>query len=139
MILIQNSTPDPSVAEDHVAHEDRDGEEAEGQTHDPRDFLALERTFLAYLRTSVALVSFGVVVTQLFVLKKAGPGTGAALGGASEVGGVVIVLVGCVRYFRQQKLLMQRKMAVAGWDLMVILAVLSGVLLAMLVVILVER
>ncbi|MCJ1423667.1 hypothetical protein MMC29_001551 [Sticta canariensis] len=39
---------------------------------DPRDYLSLERTFLAYIRTASALVSVGVVTTQLFVLKKDG-------------------------------------------------------------------
>ncbi|MCJ1263525.1 hypothetical protein MMC22_003395 [Lobaria immixta] len=37
---------------------------------DPRDYLSLERTFLAYIRTASALVSLGVIVTQLFMLKK---------------------------------------------------------------------
>lgn len=40
---------------------------------DPRDYLSLERTFLAYIRTASALVSLGVIVTQLFLLKKVSP------------------------------------------------------------------
>lgn len=49
-----------------------------------RDHLANERTFLAWVRTAIALVSFGVVIAKLrFALPVAsagsglGPGTGA--------------------------------------------------------------
>lgn len=113
--------------------------EEELPIHDPRDFLALERTFLAYVRTSVALVSFGVIVTQLFVLKKAGPAKGAAVGGASEAAGIFVVLVGCMRYFRQQRLLVQGKTMAAGWDLTAVLGVLGGVLVATLAVVLAQK
>lgn len=105
---------------------------------DHRDFLALERTFLSYVRTSIALVSFGVIVTQLFMLPKLNPTIGVAMGCVSEAAGMVIVLVGCVRYFRQQKLLVRGKMVAAGWDLMAILAILGGVLLGIFVVVLVQ-
>ncbi|PYH99674.1 hypothetical protein BO71DRAFT_394154 [Aspergillus ellipticus CBS 707.79] len=37
-----------------------------------RDHLALERTFLAWLRTSLAFASIGIAVTQLFRLNSAG-------------------------------------------------------------------
>ena len=40
---------------------------------DLRDYLALERTFLGWFRTSVSLISFGVIITQLFVLKDVNP------------------------------------------------------------------
>lgn len=127
------------VEEDEEEEEEGDEVAAEGDVEcNPRDFLALERTFLAYVRTSVALVSFGVVVTQLFVLKKLDQGKGAALGGLSEVGGIFIVLVGCVRYFRQQKLLARGKTVAAGWDLMAVETMLAGIILAMFVIILVE-
>lgn len=106
---------------------------------DHRDFLALERTFLSYLRTSTALVTFGVLVTQLFVLKKLNPTIGMAVGAVCEAGGMLIVVLGCVRYFRQQRLLVQRKTVVAGWDLLVVWGVLGGVLVGILVVVLVQR
>ncbi|KAM0806138.1 hypothetical protein BDR22DRAFT_796780, partial [Usnea florida] len=74
---------------------------------DPRDYLALERTFLGWVRTSVTLVSFGVVITQLFILKDLDPKKGKVLGVIMSCGGILVVLLGCVRYFRQQKLLTQ--------------------------------
>ena len=54
---------------------------------DPRDYLSLERTFLAYIRTASALVSVGVITTQLFVLKKVNPRTGSVLGAIISAGG----------------------------------------------------
>ncbi|PWY94790.1 hypothetical protein BO94DRAFT_582179 [Aspergillus sclerotioniger CBS 115572] len=43
-----------------------------------RDHLALERTFLAWLRTSLAFASIGIAVTQLFRLNSAGSSTNTA-------------------------------------------------------------
>ncbi|CAI7623182.1 unnamed protein product [Penicillium bialowiezense] len=40
-----------------------------------RDHLALERTFLAWMRTSLAFASIGIAVTQLFRLNSASPDT----------------------------------------------------------------
>ncbi|CAG7945882.1 unnamed protein product [Penicillium nalgiovense] len=42
-----------------------------------RDHLALERTFLAWMRTSLAFASIGIAVTQLFRLNSATPKTQA--------------------------------------------------------------
>ncbi|KAL8969041.1 MAG: hypothetical protein Q9197_004558 [Variospora fuerteventurae] len=42
-----------------------------GHRHDPRDYLALERTYLGHLRTANALILFGVVLVQLFRLQNA--------------------------------------------------------------------
>ncbi|CAG8908065.1 unnamed protein product [Penicillium egyptiacum] len=42
-----------------------------------RDHLALERTFLAWMRTSLAFASIGIAVTQLFRLNSASPKTRA--------------------------------------------------------------
>ncbi|PYH37193.1 uncharacterized protein BO87DRAFT_374220 [Aspergillus neoniger CBS 115656] len=44
-----------------------------------RDHLALERTFLAWLRTSLAFASIGIAVTQLFRLNSAGTNANANL------------------------------------------------------------
>lgn len=49
------------------------------------------------------------------------------------------MLVGCVRYFRVQGLLVQRKMRAKGWDLVGIWVVLGGVLVGGFVVGLVQR
>ncbi len=86
----------------------------------------------------MALVLFGVMVTQLFVLKKVDRAPGVALGSVCAAGGIVVALVGGVRYFGQQKLLVRGKTVAAGWDLMALLGVLGSVLLAVWVVVLVQ-
>ncbi|KAF5361015.1 hypothetical protein D9756_004834 [Leucocoprinus leucothites] len=69
-----------------------------------RDHLALERTFLAYMRTSLAIASAGVALVQLFntsnkadterIEKFARP-----LGASLIAMGLVVLGVGLVRYF----------------------------------------
>jgi uncharacterized membrane protein YidH (DUF202 family) len=86
----------------------------------------------------MALVLFGVMVTQLFVLKGVDLARGVALGSVCAAGGIIVVVIGAVRYFWQQKLLVQGKTVAAGWDLMALLGVLGSVLLAVLVVVLVQ-
>lgn len=105
---------------------------------DPRDYLALERTFLAYIRTASALVSFGVVITQLFVLKKVNPRTGSIFGAIMSAGGVAVTLIGCSRYFKQQKYLMYGKAISAGWDIIILWILLFALSISMLVVLLVQ-
>ncbi|KAL8897650.1 MAG: hypothetical protein Q9207_007107 [Kuettlingeria erythrocarpa] len=84
-----------------------------------RDHLALERTFLAWLRTSLAFASIGIAITQLFRLNTAiqerdggtpvESGTGYHLRqvgkplGATFLGiAIVVLLVGGRRYFESQ-------------------------------------
>lgn len=76
-----------------------------------RDHLASERTFLAWLRTSVSFASVGIALTQLL---KIGDGDtqedhlvklGRAMG-ISFVGlAAITLLIGAVRYFAVQELL----------------------------------
>lgn len=40
--------------------------------HDPRIYLAAERTFLAWIRTALALLAFGFVVARFAALVRAG-------------------------------------------------------------------
>lgn len=105
---------------------------------DPRDYLALERTFLSWIRTATALVSFGVVITQLFVFKKVDVRKGSVLGGFTSAGGILIALIGCVRYFKQQKHLTHGNATSAGWEIMALLIILAAILLVVLVVVLVQ-
>ncbi|KAF9013372.1 hypothetical protein BDQ17DRAFT_1211702, partial [Cyathus striatus] len=77
-----------------------------------RDHLASERTFLAYMRTSLAIASSGVALVQLFTA--AGASSKLSLGehrlhtfvlplGATTVGlGLVILFIGTVRYYSIQ-------------------------------------
>ena len=103
-----------------------------------RDYLALERTFLSWFRTSAALVSFGVVTTQLFVIKDVDPKKGKILGAVIACGGIMVVLLGCVRHFRQQRLLTQGKALSGGWHHWGLIGVLLGVLMALLVVVVLD-
>ncbi len=105
---------------------------------DPRDYLALERTFLGYIRTATTLISLGVVITQLFVFKKVDPKKGSILGAITSAGGIVIVLIGCARYFRQQKYLTHGKTISAGWDLVAIWMILVAISLLVFVIVLVQ-
>ena len=105
---------------------------------DPRDYLALERTFLGWMRTATALVSLGVVITQLFILRNLDPTAGKILGALFALGGVCIALVGCIRYFRHQSLLTQGKTLSGGWHVLGLLALLGAILSSLFIIILVE-
>ncbi|KAI4152130.1 MAG: hypothetical protein L6R39_001881 [Caloplaca ligustica] len=101
-------------------------------SNDARDYLALERTFLAHVRTANTLVSFGVALVQLFRLKNVDGKAGIILGAITAGGGAVIVLAGGRRYFLQQKKLRAGR-AVAGgataWvDGLVVLTIVAAVL-----------
>ncbi|KDN44547.1 hypothetical protein K437DRAFT_236442 [Tilletiaria anomala UBC 951] len=109
-----------------------------------RDHLALERTFLAWLRTSLGLVSLGIAITQLFKIPELvmnpdddpsylhveadqdqvadsfllpGPGMqlqdlqklGKPIGASFVALGIVVLLLGCFRFFRVQTLLIGGK------------------------------
>ncbi|MCJ1301616.1 hypothetical protein MMC08_004417 [Hypocenomyce scalaris] len=75
-----------------------------------RDHLALERTFLSWLRTSLAFASIGIAVTQLFRLNvsvnESPAHRLAALGkplGATFLGiSILVLVVGGRRYFESQ-------------------------------------
>ena len=105
---------------------------------DPRDYLALERTFLGWFRTSVALVSFGVILTQLFVLKDVDPAKGKILGALVSGGGISVVLLGCIRYFRQQRLLTQGSALSGGWHHQILILMLLVILMALFVIVILD-
>lgn len=90
--------------------------------------LANERTFLAWIRTSLSLITVGVAISQLYRLPGSVPpsaqlavgdpsasvmavspidsfhlpSTGKALGGTFIAIGILYVLLACWRYFRSQ-------------------------------------
>ena len=105
---------------------------------DPRDYLALERTYLAYMRTAVALVSFGVVLVQLFILKGVNRTTGVCLGAICCGAGFLVTLMGCMRYFVQQRALERGKATAGGWHTLAVCALVFAIVAAILVVVVLE-
>lgn len=89
---------------------------------------ANERTYLGYLRTSLALSMVGVAIAQLYRLKHSpspNPVYGyyvlgkpiACIFHASALG---VILVGAVRFFRQQSAMSIGKVHAGGWEVLVI-------------------
>ncbi|KAH7408339.1 hypothetical protein DE146DRAFT_371341 [Phaeosphaeria sp. MPI-PUGE-AT-0046c] len=94
-----------------------------------RDHLALERTFLGYLRTSLIFVMTGVLTAQLFRLQHvANPN---AHFGFYVVGrplsimfigmAIVVVLVGAYRFWKLQNALNRGKAHTGGWEVLLIM------------------
>jgi uncharacterized membrane protein YidH (DUF202 family) len=105
---------------------------------DPRDHHALERTFLAYIRTSDAFVSLGVVIVQLFILADTNRTTGIVLGVFVFAIAIVMAMLACARFFYQQKLLLRGRTAAGGWDVILIWASTAGLCLGLFVAVLVS-
>ena len=82
-----------------------------GPPADPRPYLAIERTFLAWLRTGVSLMGFGFVIARfgLFLRELAlqkvevkDPHAGLSLpAGISLIAiGIIVAIVAAIRYYR---------------------------------------
>jgi uncharacterized membrane protein YidH (DUF202 family) len=92
---------------------------------------ALERTFLGYLRTSLAFAVIGVIIAQLFRLQHtANPNKnlgffvlGIPLATIFIIFGVVVLLVGAFRFWRQQNAMMRGKVYAGGWEIVGIMGV----------------
>ncbi|KAF8073661.1 hypothetical protein FPV67DRAFT_1478853 [Lyophyllum atratum] len=87
-----------------------------------RDHLASERTFLAYVRTSLAIASSGVALVQLFTVASANLRHSPEhrlhtyirpLGAATIVMGLIVLMIGVVRYFSIQAALTKGNFPVA--------------------------
>lgn len=80
-----------------------------------RDFYALERTFLAYVRTASAYAGFGVTVAQLFRLQGSVMSTqtsaifhlGRPIGAAAIAGALLLILWAGFNFWKQQQKLLQ--------------------------------
>ncbi|MBD2360597.1 DUF202 domain-containing protein [Anabaena minutissima FACHB-250] len=68
-----------------------------------RDHLANERTYLAWMRSGIALMGFGVLIVRLRIIKPPlapqPPGSGWKLGLAFALVGVLTVLLSTQHYF----------------------------------------
>lgn len=107
-----------------------------------RDHLANERTFLAWVRTGVALIVFGfaigrftIAIRQMMEVQgRVSPpgGLSAWFGASAIIAGVLLTSVGLLRYRQTRVQLESGKFEPAGFvvDLVGILTALFGLLLA---------
>ncbi|KAM9890296.1 hypothetical protein OXX69_012611 [Metschnikowia pulcherrima] len=74
-----------------------------------RDHMANERTFLAWLRTSLSLVTIGIGIVQLLKLKNESEDLSRyakPLGASFVFIGIMTLVMGTLRYFRVQTMLL---------------------------------
>jgi putative membrane protein len=105
------------------------------------DVLANERTFLAYVRTSLAFIAFGFVIARfsLFAREFAAivpihpvrESLSTGFGTAMAVVGIIVVLLGAWRYARTDRGLrrgkIERLSSVAGYSMAALIALIGGV------------
>lgn len=100
-------------------------------------YVALERTFLGYLRTSLILVMTGVLIAQLFRLQRTAnpnPDFGFYVIGLplsiTFIGlAIVVLLIGATRFWRLQSALIRGKTLTGGWEVLTVMgfsALVSG-------------
>ncbi|KAK8164223.1 hypothetical protein IWX90DRAFT_505224 [Phyllosticta citrichinensis] len=90
---------------------------------------ALERTFLGYLRTSIALSMTGVILAQLFRLQHSlHPDAhlgffvlGIPLASTFIACAIAVALLGAFRFWRQQSAIVRGKVLAGGWEVLVIM------------------
>ncbi|KAJ5916011.1 hypothetical protein N7504_000026 [Penicillium tannophilum] len=107
-----------------------------------RDHYALERTFLAYIRTSVVIAMQGVVIAQLFRLQRAPSDedrlrfyqVGIPLAVSCHGVAVLVALIGAFRFWRQQNAISLGKIHAGGWELNSVGILLFAIILVTLVI-----
>ncbi|KAJ5133061.1 hypothetical protein N7448_007219 [Penicillium atrosanguineum] len=107
-----------------------------------RDHFALERTFLAYIRTSVVIAMQGVLIAQLFRLQRSPTSedrlrfyeVGIPLSVTCHCVAVVVALIGAYRFWRQQSAISRGKIHVGGWELNWVGILLFSIILVTLVI-----
>ena len=105
---------------DHIGPELIAQDETGRTIHDPRDFLALERTHLAYVRTSNAFALFGVTLAQLFIFHDAGSAYGRAFATCAYAIAIYLTAVSCVRTIWLQHLLIDGRTATAYYTFAIV-------------------
>lgn len=114
-----------------------------------RDHLANERTYLAWLRTSLSLITVGVAVTQLFRLQTADPGhpnqlikvsdMGRPLGGSFIALGVLFLWLGTSRYFHNQSVLSYGQFPASRGSVILATITVLAILLACFIIVLLQE
>ncbi|CAK7234300.1 hypothetical protein SCUCBS95973_008888 [Sporothrix curviconia] len=114
-----------------------------------RDHLALERTFLAWLRTSLAFASIGIAVTQLFRLNTSteNDNENDSLNSLQHVGrplgttflgiSVLILFLGYHRYYQSQQWILKGKFPASRGTILVVSLVAFALMVTSLVVVVV--
>jgi uncharacterized membrane protein YidH (DUF202 family) len=88
--------------------------------------VALERTFLGYLRTSLALSFAGTTIGQLLHLTDPHLARGFFI--ASVIGSAIVVLMGAIRFWRQQVAMSEHgKVHASGFEMYIIFGVFLAV------------
>ncbi|GLI79237.1 hypothetical protein PoHVEF18_007565 [Penicillium ochrochloron] len=87
-----------------------------------RDHFALERTLLAYIRTSVVIAMQGVLIAQLFRLQQPSDRlkfyvAGKPLAVTCHCVAILVALIGAYRFWRQQGAISAGKVHAGGWEL----------------------
>jgi len=134
-----------SVARDHLALGTRCI--VFGQHHEA-NMMGLERTFLAWLRTSLAFASIGIAVTQLFRLNTSLPDSGSLnqdtlrqvgkpLGAAFLGISILILLLGYRRFFLGQQWIIKGKFPASRGTVMLLVLVTLAIMVLSLVVVIV--
>ncbi|KAL1890963.1 hypothetical protein Sste5346_007960 [Sporothrix stenoceras] len=117
-----------------------------------RDHLALERTFLAWLRTSLAFASIGIAVTQLFRLNTSTDGSdsdNSHIGRLRNVGrplgttflgiSVLVLFLGYHRYYQSQQWILKGKFPASRGTILVVSLVAFALMVTSLVVVMVVQ
>jgi len=114
-----------------------------------RDHLALERTFLAWLRTSLAFASIGIAITQLFRLNTTSAANGGSdpyqhlrqmgkpLGATFLAISIVMLVVGFHRYFESQHWIIRGKFPASRGSITLVAFITFALMITSLVVVVV--
>ena len=118
-----------------------------------RDHLALERTFLAWLRTSLAFASIGIAATQLFRLNTAASGgdneteeklsqlrhIGRPLGSTFLGISVLILFLGYHRFYQSQQWILKGKFPASRGTILLVSLMAFALMVASLVIVVVVQ
>ncbi|KAK3833410.1 MAG: hypothetical protein JOS17DRAFT_740413 [Linnemannia elongata] len=114
-----------------------------------RDHLANERTYLAWLRTSLSLITVGVAVTQLFRLQTTDPShanqlirvsdMGRPLGGSFIALGMLFLWLGTSRYFHNQSVLSYGQFPASRGSVILATITILAILLACFIIVLLQE
>ncbi|KAI9145521.1 hypothetical protein BKA69DRAFT_1121353 [Paraphysoderma sedebokerense] len=105
-----------------------------------RDHLANERTFLAWVRSSLGAVVVGIAVVQIFRVSRDEQNAaryGKPLGATFIAIGILFLLIAIMRYFQVQKWLIEGQFPATRWDVILTTVATVSIVVAVLVVTLV--